>query len=240
MHIPIICPSHWGHCITIKLATTKELGNLNKQWKRSLIATELTTKEAQLVSSEDTQIVSKIDGILRIAKDTTILLFEMIKVKGIIGTSNHYTHVNVVVDDLPEDQHCKDIVIAQQDQVLKPGSNKVTIVIRNLSCRPLKIKKGTKIAHVEARNIVPPLISSQMPENIAEQVVGNAPESNLLKNLPKEKEGRVQKIFESLNLQGIESWNRQQQQSARGLIAEYQHLFAMNLSELGWCNMISS
>ena len=43
--------------MTIKLGMKKELENLNKQWKRSLIATKLTMKEAQLVSSEDTQIV---------------------------------------------------------------------------------------------------------------------------------------------------------------------------------------
>ena len=92
-----------------------------------------------------------------------------------------------MVDDLPENQHCKDIRIAQQIQVLKPGSNKVPVVIRNLSCRTLKIKKGTKIAHVEASNIVPPLISSQVPENIPKQVAGNAPGNNLLEILPKEK-----------------------------------------------------
>ena len=58
-----------------------------------------------------------------------------------------------------------------------------------------------KIAHVEASNIVPPLISSQVPE----KVVGNAPENNLLGNLTEEEEGRVKRIFGSLNLQGIES-----------------------------------
>ena len=67
-----------------------------------------------------------------------------------------------------------------------------------------------------------------MPKNIPEQVAGNAPENNLLENLPEEKEGRVKKIFESLNLQGIEFWNEQQQQSAKALITEYQHLFALN------------
>ena len=224
--------------MAIKLAIKKELENLNKQWKRSLIATKLTMKEAQLVSSEDTQIVSKIDSILRIAKDTTIVLFGTIEVKGIIRTPNHYKHVNVVVDDLPENQHCKDIGIVQQIQVLKPESNKVPIVIRNLSCRTLKIKKGTKIAHVEASNIVPSLISSQVPKNIPKKVAGNAPENNLLKNLPKKKDGRVKKIFESLNLQCIESWNEQQQQSAKALIMEYQHLFTMNLSELGKTSLV--
>ena len=110
-------------------------------------------KEAQLVSTEDTQIVLKTDGILRIAGDTTIVPFGTIEVKGIAKTPNHYKHVNVVVDDLPENQHCKDIVIAQQIQVLKSGSNKIPVVIRNLSCRILKIRKGMKVAHVEASNV---------------------------------------------------------------------------------------
>ena len=42
--------------MAIKLATKKELENLNKQWKRSLVATKLTMKEAQIVSVNDEQI----------------------------------------------------------------------------------------------------------------------------------------------------------------------------------------
>ena len=44
--------------MAIKLATKKELENLNKQWKNSLIATKLTMKEAQIVNVEEAQIVS--------------------------------------------------------------------------------------------------------------------------------------------------------------------------------------
>ena len=72
-----------------------------------------------------------------------------------------------------------------------------------------------------------------MSENVLEKVVGNVLKSNLLENLPKEKEGRVKKILKSLNLQEIESWTDQQQQSAKNLITECQHLFVLNLSELG-------
>ena len=133
----------------------------------------------------------KIDDILRIAKDTTIVLFGTIKVKGIIGTPNHYKCVNMVADDLPEDQHCKDIVIAQKVQVLKPE----TCIDKKFILQNFKNKERKKIAHVEASNIVPPLISSQMPENVPEQVVGNTPESNLLENLPGEKEGRSKRFL---------------------------------------------
>ena len=144
-------------------------------------------KEAQVVNSEDTQIVSKIDNILNIARDATIVPFGMIQTKGVIETPNHYKHVNVVAYNLPENQRCKDIVIAQQIQVLKPGSNKIPVVIRNLSCRTLKLEKGMKIAQVEASNIIHPMVSSWMPENIVEQGVGNAPKNVLPENLLEEK-----------------------------------------------------
>ena len=44
--------------MVIKLAIKKELERLNKQWKRSLVATKLTMKEAQIVGVNDEQITS--------------------------------------------------------------------------------------------------------------------------------------------------------------------------------------
>ena len=80
--------------------------------------------------------------------------------RGIIKTPNHYKHVNVVVDDLPESQHCKDVAIVPKIQVLKPGSNKISVLLWNLSCKALETRKGTKIAHVETSNVVPSFASS--------------------------------------------------------------------------------
>ena len=50
--------------MAIKLAMKTELENLNKQWNRSLRATKLAMKEAQLVNQEDTKIVSQIHSIM--------------------------------------------------------------------------------------------------------------------------------------------------------------------------------
>ena len=65
MHTPITLGTLHTD-MAIKLATKKELENLNKQWKRSLIATKLTMKEAHLVNQEDAQIVSQIDDIVKL------------------------------------------------------------------------------------------------------------------------------------------------------------------------------
>ena len=41
-----------------RLATEKELETLNKQWQRSLVATKLTMKEAQVLDVEEAQIIT--------------------------------------------------------------------------------------------------------------------------------------------------------------------------------------
>ena len=101
--------------MAIRLATEKELKNLNKQWQRSLVATKLTMKEVQILNIEEAQIVSKLDSDVKLVKDTTIYPFETVETKGVLKkTPNHYKRINVVLDDLREDQHCGDIAVVHQ------------------------------------------------------------------------------------------------------------------------------
>ena len=46
------------------------------------------------------------------------------------------------------------------------------------------------------------------------------------------------KILEKLDLTGIESWTEQQQHSVKKLLEEYQHLFTLNLKELGKTSVV--
>ena len=103
----------------IKLAMKLELENLNKQWNRSLIATKLAMKEAQLVNQEDAKIVSLVDSVVKITKDT-MTPFGSIKGKGVIKAPNHYKCINVAVNDISEGQHCKDVALVQQIQISSP------------------------------------------------------------------------------------------------------------------------
>ena len=50
----------------------------------------------------------------------------------------------------------EDIAIVHQLQILKPGSNRIPVILWNLSGRTLKLKRGTNVAHVEASQVVPP------------------------------------------------------------------------------------
>ena len=225
--------------MAIRLATEKELKNLNKQWQRSLVATKLTMKEVQIVNIKETQIVSKLDSDVKLTKDITLSPFGTAEAKGVLKkTPTHYKRVNVVVDNLAEGQCCRDVAIVHQLQILKPGSDRIPVIIQNHPSRTLKLKKGTNGAHAETSQVVPSLDISPMQENISEKVAGNTPKSNLPENSFGEDNDRFSQILEKLDLEGIESWTEQQQQSVRKLLKEYQHLFALNLKELGKTSLV--
>ena len=87
-------------------------------------------KEVQLVDGKDPQIVSQINNVVKITKDTTIVPFETVKVKGVSKAPNHYKCVHVTIDDLPNKQHCKDIAVAHQIiHILRPGFNKIPVML---------------------------------------------------------------------------------------------------------------
>ena len=89
--------------MAIKLATEKELKALNNQWQRSLVATKLTIKEAQVLDVEEAQIISRLDSDVKLVRDTTLGPFETVETKGILRKApSHYKRMNVVVDNLEE------------------------------------------------------------------------------------------------------------------------------------------
>ena len=102
-------------------------------------------KEAQVLNVEEVQIVSRLDSDVKLIRDTIVGPFETVETKGILRkTRNHYKRMNVVVDNLEERRSYKDIAVVSQLQILKPGSDRISIVLRNLTTRTLKLKKGNE------------------------------------------------------------------------------------------------
>ena len=94
------------------------------------------------------------------------------------------------------------------------------------------------MAHVEERQVVPPLDSSVAQEDMHEKVPRDIPKENQSENSSKKDNERLSKILEKLDIEYIESWTEQQQCSVRKLVEEYQHLFALNLRELGKTSLV--
>ena len=135
-----------------------------------------------------------------------------------------------MVYNLKEKGSSKDIVVVSQLQILISGLDRISIALQNLTSRTLKLKKGMNVAHVEASQVVPPLEESSGER----KVCGNSQ----FKTLAEERNERISKILKQLDLTGIGSWMEQQQNSVKKLLEEYQHLFALNLKELGRTSLV--
>ena len=123
--------------------------------------------------------------------------------------------MNMVVSDLGERRPYKDIAVVHQLQILKPGPDRIPMVLQNLSGRTLKLKKGMNVAHVEASQVVPlfddPLERGDVCEGITEDIT----KGSQSEDLTKEKGNRMSKILEKLDLTGTESWTEQHNVQSR-------------------------
>ena len=217
--------------MAIKMATKRELGNLNKQWQRCSVAMRLSMRELQVVDVEEAQIVSQLDRSVKLAKDVIMGPLETVETKGILWkTPNHYKRMNIVVDELPGQKSYRYIVVVAQLEILKAGSDRVPMVLQNLTSRTLRLKKGMNVAHVEASQVVPSLEEPAEEEKAHENSSGKVPMG--------ERNERMSKILQQLDLKGIGSWMEQQQHLVRKMLEEYQHLFALSLNELSRTSLV--
>ena len=86
------------------------------------------------------------------------------------------------------------------------------------------------MAHVEASQVITPLEEPAEERKVCGNSQGKVP--------TKERNERISKILQQLDLTGIESWTEQQQSVVKELLEEYQHLFALNLKELGRTSLV--
>ena len=69
------------------------------------------------------------------------------------------------------------------------------VVLWNLSCRTLKLKRGTSVAHVETNQVVPPLDSSLEKGDICEKVTKDITKQSQSEDLPEKDEKKSVKDF---------------------------------------------
>ena len=105
---------------------------------------------------------------------------------------------------------------------LKQGSDRVPVIIKNLTCKPITLQKGKLVAELGPANAIPSMLAPKSGEN--------EPEENV--------ENRVEKLLQILDLKGIEDWPNDKQEEAIELMKEYQDIFALKDTELGHTKLI--
>ena len=98
--------------------------------------------------------LNTVKGHVKLTKSITIGPFQTVHVSSLTECNQHFKRVNVIVEPDP-DKNYEATVPIHGYTVLKPGSARVSVDIRNLSCRKITVPAKLIIAKIAAANIVP-------------------------------------------------------------------------------------
>ena len=146
---------------------------------------------------------------------------------------------------------------------LKPGSNRVEVMLKNITARPITIKTGEKVTKIEPANAVPHMLAPQSPGSM-DPVVSKSAKAGLeagtrgssLKPRPRGSDKESDKIkaevdrtplsAEQIEMlltkidfdDGTKEWTQEQKKRAKTLLTKYSFLFAMDSMDLGKTDLV--
>ena len=109
---------------------------------------------------------------------------------------------------------------------LRKGSKNADVVVRNSMAYPQTLKNRTPVARAVTTTAVPELpAETRLLEGEGEPQSPHTPELTV-----RQRQG---KLFEELDLSGLESWSPELADSAQWLLAEYHNVFSLEPAEVG-------
>ena len=134
------------------VATKEEHGNLLVAWARTNFPPRPISKQTQVQEPEFN--LNLIRGQVKITRPVTISPFETTHVPGLTECNSHSKIIHVMMEASKGFNHEAVKTICAYS-MLKPGSSRVSIGLRNLSCKSVTIRSKTVVATVATANLVP-------------------------------------------------------------------------------------
>ena len=188
-----------------------DTAKLSTPWKTVCCATQTRRKiQAQHLQKQT----------VKTTKPITLPPFSTTIVHGHTQLKHHGVKLNLIAEPFKDRQLPSSIQCTPTYCNLEPGSNRVTVGLRNVSAGKITVPSRTIVCQVQLANMVPPIQTQK------EQ----APTEN-----KKEDESC---IHEQLDLGEISTWSVEQQQAARKLLCDYSEMFSKNDFNLGKCNIL--
>ena len=140
-------------------------------------------------------------------------------------------HLNVMVQALHTQDSTLPPGITMQNTYteLRKGSKKAVVVVRNNTAYCQTLQKKTPVARAMAVQLVPDIPKAGSLQ-VQDGVCSNPQTPKLM---IRQRHG---KLFDELDLSGLDSWDPELADKAHQLLAEYQDVFSLDLTELGCTN----
>ena len=102
--------------------------------------------------------IDQIDHYVRLTRKVTLPPMQVQKTVGAAKIPILSKRLNVMTESLPTREAMEGIEVVSSYETFKQGGNRVTIGLQNMTRGKIILKKGTKVAHISAANIVPPML----------------------------------------------------------------------------------
>ena len=125
---------------SLQLATEEERKSQPPAWETASFSPQVLSKSGILKEPDFN--LDWVKGNVKLTKPVTLRPFQTVHVSGITKCDQHFKRVNVIVEPDPHKKYDSAILINGYT-VLKPGSSRVSVGIRNISCKKITIQAKT-------------------------------------------------------------------------------------------------
>ena len=137
-------------------------------------------------------------------------------------------HINVMVQALwtQDGSMPQGLTVQNTYTKLRKGSKKAVVLVQNNTTYPQTLWKKTPVARAVAASPVPEPPKGEQLQRGADK----SHDSHTARLTVRQKHG---KLFDKLDLSGLDSWTPELADAAHQLLAEYHDVFSLYLAELG-------
>ena len=221
----------------LEKATADELNKLGKAFNRSRVT-------SPTVNQKGCFNLYQVKGPIKVTKEVIIEPGETIKVNGLTGLKGNTKRLHIVAEPMEQGGSTdllKIITVPTYSQCM-PGSQKVPVMVRNVTNEVVKLRKGMVIAKLSAANLIPNKVAPRYIEERNSKVLEiSERNSNTMvrsKSLIMNPEQRQEKLIEKLSLEGMNNWGIENQERAKFIMKKYHDIFTLEPLELGRTNIV--
>ena len=176
-----------------------DTSKLSTSWKSVCFATQTRRQiQAQQIQKQT----------VKTTKPTTLPPFSTTVVHGHTKLKGHGLKLNLIAEPFKDSQLPSNIQCTPSYCTLEPGSNQVTVGLRNISARKITIPSKTIVCQLQLANIIPPMHTptEQHPSEVKREDDPCIPDQ--------------------LDLGELSTWSEEQQHAARKLLCDYADTFS--------------
>ena len=157
---------------------------------------------------------------IKTTKPITLPPFSTTIVHGHTKLKGHGLKLNLIAEPFKDSQLPSNIQCTPTYCTLEPGSNRLTVGLRNISARKIIVPSKTIVCQIQLANMIPLIQTSKEQPPTERKMEDHSC------------------ILDQLDLGEINTWSEEQQQAARKLLCDYSETFSKNDLDLGKCNIL--